>query len=192
MILHLLTKYHPISQFAILTGGTAVTIERFDIHMAPVTELVEIWTGDGYPDWPNTNSMTKIWEGMITGQGQGVATPLPAFDPPIELAENSILGVYATVEDYQGNNMYHSDGVQENTVYASDSYISLAEGISQWHLHQNFEWPTRWNGVVYYSIPGQTTSPTTLAPSSLAPTISPSISPTSKPTPNVSYSVCLV
>ena len=134
-------------KFSIITGSTAVSIERLDIHMAAVTEHVEVWTKDGYPNWWNDNTWTKIWEGTIVGQGQGVATPLPAFSSPIELAANSVLGVYALVDNYSMNEMYHSTGVLgQNEVFVSDSYISIAEGISAWHMHANFQQPTRWNG----------------------------------------------
>ena len=134
-------------KFSIITGSTAVSIERFDIHMAAVTKQVEIWTKDGYPNWWNDNTWTKIWEGTIIGQGQGVATPLPAFSLPIELAANSVLGVYTLLDDYAGNNMFHSTGqLGQNEVFASDDYISIGEGISSWHMHANFQQPTRWNG----------------------------------------------
>ena len=134
-------------KFSIITGSTAVSIERFDIHMAAVTKTVEIWTKDGYPNWWNDNTWTKIWEGTIVGQGQGVATPLPALSSPIEVAANSVLGVYTLLDDYAGNNMYHSTGVLgQNQVFVSDSYISIGEGISSWHMHANFQQPTRWNG----------------------------------------------
>ena len=140
-------SYADGDKFSIITGSTAVSIERLDIHMAAVTEHVEIWTKDGYPVWWNDNTWTKIWEGTIIGQGQGVATPLPAFSLPIELAANSVLGVYTLLDDYAGNNMFHSTGqLGQNEVFASDDYISIGEGISSWHMHANFQQPTRWNG----------------------------------------------
>ena len=179
-------------KFSIITGSTAVSIERLDIHMAAVTEHVEVWTKDGYPNWWNDNTWTKIWEGTIVGQGQGVATPLPAFSSPIELRANSVLGVYALVDNYSMNEMYHSTGVLgQNEVFLSDDYISIAEGISAWHMHANFQQPTRWNGVVYYSIAGPvpSMSPTLSAVPSYLPSVEPSSNPSLSSQPSVSPSL---
>jgi len=152
-------------KFGIVTGDSAVTIESFDIHMAAVTETVQVWIRHGnYPDYPNTNTMTKVFDSVVVGQGQGNATPLPAFDPPIELAANTILGIYTLVDNYQGNDMYHSDGLLNPfDVFQTDSYISITEGISQWSPHNSFQvTSTRWNGVVHYSVDGAVPTPTSV------------------------------
>ena len=148
-------------KFSIVSGSTAVKIEQFDIHMAATTKHVEVWTRSGYPKWWDDGTYTKIWEGTIVGQGQGVATPLPSFSPPIELAANSILGVFLLVDEQDGDYLYHSTGTNGDTQdFVSDGTISITEGISQRYFHDAFHVPTRWNGVVYYSISAPTLSPT--------------------------------
>ena len=148
-------------KFSILTGDTAVSIERFDIHMTATTQNVQVWTKLGYPVWWDDGTYTKVWEGTIVGQGQGVATPLPSFSPPIELAANSILGVFLLVDEQDGDYLYHSTGTNGDTQdFVSDGTISITEGISQRYFHDAFHVPTRWNGVVYYSISAPTLSPT--------------------------------
>ena len=167
-------------KFSILTGDTAVSIERFDIHMTATTQNVQVWTKLGYPVWWDDGTYTKVWEGTIVGQGQGVATPLPAFSSPIELAANSILGVFLLVDAFQSNQLYHSTGtLGDKEVFATDGTISITEGISQWYYHANFQHPTRWNGVLYYSIPAPepTSSPTiSMMPSNIPSSAQPSVS----------------
>ena len=153
--------YADSDKFSIITGDTAVTIESFDIHMAAVTASVEVWTKSGYPLWWDDGTYIKIWEGTVLGQGQGIATPLPAFNPPIELGANSILGVYLMVDTQFQNNLFHNSGSLGDTqVFATDGIISITEGISQHISHSSFQQPTRWNGFVHYSCDGGCGAPT--------------------------------
>ena len=87
-------------KFAILTMNTPISIQRFDIHMANVTKPVAIWTKSGFPFWNDTTSWTKQWEGNVTGQGQGVLTPLPEISAPIQVSANTTLGLYISVKEY--------------------------------------------------------------------------------------------
>ena len=172
-------------KFGILTGDSEVTIERFDIHMSNITETVQVWIRDGdFPDHANTGTLTKVLEEVVTGQGQGIPTPLSPFDPPIVIPANSILGVYSLVDNYQGNDMYHSTGLLgEEQVFISDDFISITEGISQWTPHNSFQWPTRWNGIVYYSTPqSPSSSPSISALPSVVPSFVPSSQPSTEPT----------
>ena len=172
-------------KFGILTGDSTVTVERFDIHMSNTTQTVQVWIRDGdFPDHSNTGTLTKVLEEVVTGQGQGIPTPLSPFDPPIVIPANSILGVYSLVDNYQGNDMYHSTGLLgEEQVFISDDFISITEGISQWTPHNSFQWPTRWNGVVYYSTPqSPSSSPSISALPSVLPSSLPSSQPSTEPT----------
>lgn len=133
-------------KFAILTINNPISIQRFDIHMANVTKPVEIWTRSGFPLWNDTTSWTKQWEGNVTGQGQGVPTSLPAISSPIQVAANTTLGMYITVKEYNTSYMYHSSGVAQQSIFASDDNIQIAEGLSQAYIHEKYRDPTRWNG----------------------------------------------
>jgi len=174
-------------KFAIVTGDTSVTIDNFDIHMAEVTEDVQIWMTEGFFGWSYVwDKHSKILTETVTGLGQGVATPLPAFSPPIQILANSTVGFYVTLADADGDNMYHSDGVLENTVFASDANIGITEGMSHRHFMAQYHRPTRWNGVVHYSVPTEspTSSPTLTFTPSLSPTslsAVPSLTPSGQP-----------
>jgi hypothetical protein len=140
-------------KFAILTMNTPISIQRFDIHMANVTKQVAIWTKSSFPFWNDTTSWTKQWEGEVTGQGQGVSTPLPAMSAPIQVSANTTLGLYISVKEYNTSYMYHSTGVAQKSIFASDEYIRIAEGLSQGYIHMKYRQPTRWNGessIVWY------------------------------------------
>ena len=131
-------------KFTILTGSSEVLIERFDIHMRNVTTAVQIWTRNTYPAYSNTNDYTKRWEGNVTGLGQGVATPMPAFN--LLVAANSTLGVYVTTKTASMNHIFHSSGTLDKKVFASDDYISICEGLSSKYFHGIYRVPTKWNG----------------------------------------------
>lgn len=133
-------------KFAILTMNTPISIQRFDIHMANVTKPVAIWTKSGFPSWDDSTSWTKQWEGEVTGQGQGVPTPLPAISAPIQVSANTTLGLYISVKEHNSSYMYHSTGVAQQSIFASDTYIQIAEGLSQGYIHMKYRQPTRWNG----------------------------------------------
>ena len=134
-------------KFAILTMNFPISIQRFDIHMADVgAREVEIWTKSGFPFWNDTTSWTKQWEGEVTGKGQGQPTSLPAIQPPIQVAANTTLGLYITLKEYNTSYMFHSTGVAQQSIFASDEYIQIAEGLSQAYIHEQYNQPTRWNG----------------------------------------------
>ena len=138
-------------KFSILTGDTPVTINSLDIHMGEVTATVQVWLNpEGFYDWMYKSGVhTLTYDATVTGLGQGVATPLPAFSPPIEIPAHSNLGFYVTLNNSGGGNMYHSDGVSQNSVFASNDHISVTEGISQKHFSAQYHKPTRWNGVYF-------------------------------------------
>jgi len=132
-------------RFAILTGNSAILLERFDVHMQNVTATVQVWTRTGYPPSnSNPGDFVKRWEGNITGLGQGVATPLPAFNLPV--AANHTLGVYVTSKTRYGKHMFHSNGTLVNKVFANDTYISICEGSSAEYYLGWYKVPTKWNG----------------------------------------------
>jgi hypothetical protein len=131
-------------KFTILTGSSEVLIERFDIHMRDVTAAVQVWTRNTYPAYSNTNDYTKRWEGNVTGLGQGVATPMPAFN--LLVAANSTLGVYVTTKTTAMNHIFHSNGTLDKKVFALDDYISICEGLSSKYFHGIYRIPTKWNG----------------------------------------------
>ena len=133
-------------KFAILTLNSPISIQRFDIHMANVTKPVAIWTKSGFPSWDDSTSWTKQWEGNVTGQGQGTPTSLPAISTPIQVPANTTLGLYISVKEYNTSYMYHSTGVAQQSIFASDEYIQIAEGLSQAYIHMQYKQPTRWNG----------------------------------------------
>ena len=97
-------QYSDGDKFSILTGDTPVTIEQFEVHMAEITCDAAIWFKWGYQDWGYEHIYWRAWEGSVTGLGQGVATPLPVLDPPVEIPANSNLGVYLTLKDERANN----------------------------------------------------------------------------------------
>ena len=138
--------YSDGDKFAILTKDSPISIQRFDIHMANVTKLVAIWTRSGYPIWDDFSGWTKRWEGNVTGQGQGVPTATPAISPPIQVPANTTLGMYISVKEYNTSYMYHSTGVLERSVFVSDEYIQIVEGLSQGYIHMQYYRPRRWNG----------------------------------------------
>ena len=149
--------YSDGDKFSILTGDTPVTIHSLDLHMGEVTADVQVWINpEGFFDWMYKSGVhEKVMEiDDVTGLGQGLATPLPAFSPPIEIPANSNLGFYVTLNNSGGGNMYHSDGVTQNAVFASDDFISITEGISQRHFMSAFHIPTRWNGAYFRGIAG--------------------------------------
>ena len=139
--------YSDGDKFAIVTLNMPITIERFDIHMANVTKPVEIWTKSGYPFWNDTTSWTKQWEGNVTGQGQGIPTALPYIPTPIQVPSNTTLGLYITVKEFNTSLMYHSTGIAQGSIFRSDQYIQIAEGLSQGYIHEEeYTEPTQWNG----------------------------------------------
>ena len=139
--------YSDGDKFSILTGATPVTIERFDIHMAAITVQIFVYCKWGYTGWDYESGYWMVDEWTVTGLGQGVATPLPAFSSPIQMPANSNLGCYVTLNDKRNNNMYHSDGSgTANAVFASDGNIEITEGLSQWHFMSQWQGDTRWNG----------------------------------------------
>jgi hypothetical protein len=136
--------YSDGDRFSILTGNSAILLERFDVHMRNVTATVQVWTRTGYPPYTNPNDFVKRWEGSIIGLGQGVATPLPAFN--LAVAANHTLGVYVTSKTRYGKDMFHSNGTLANKVFANDTYISVCEGSSAEDYHGRYKVPTKWNG----------------------------------------------
>ena len=132
------------NRFLILTGNSAILLERFDVHMRDVTATVQVWTRTGYPPYTNPGDFVKRWEGSITGLGQGIATPLPAFN--LIVPANHTLGVYVTSKTRYGKDMFHSNGTLVNKVFANDTHISICEGSSAEYYHNLFKVPTKWNG----------------------------------------------
>jgi hypothetical protein len=131
-------------RFSILTGSSAILLESFDVHMRNVTATVQVWTRTGFPPYTNPYDFVKRWEGNITGLGQGVATPLPAFN--LHVPANHTLGVYVTSKTIKGKDMFHSNGTLVNAVFANDTHISICEGSSTQYIHNVFKVPTKWNG----------------------------------------------
>lgn len=131
-------------KFAIKTNNSEVLIERFDIHLRNVTVDMQVWTRNGFPLATNQGDWTIRWTGNVTGLGKGVATPLPAFN--LLVPKNYTLGVYVTTKTQSQNHMFHSTGVKQKDVFASDDYISIMEGLSQKYFHGIYSQPTRWNG----------------------------------------------
>ena len=136
--------YSDGDRFSIQTGSFAILLERFDVHMRNVTATVQVWTRTGFPPYNNPGDFVKRWEGNITGLGQGVATPMPAFNFPVP--SNHTLGVYVTSKTKYGKHMFHSNGTLVNKVFANDTYISICEGSSAEYYHGIYRMPTKWNG----------------------------------------------
>jgi hypothetical protein len=166
--------------FEIAAKDQPVLIERLDINMGASTEPVQVYYRTGYVDYRYDDSYELIFDGDITGAGQGLATPLPPFTSPVLVTPGTPITIYVTVTNHDGANVYADVGTGSGTTYASDDNINIIEGMTSGYPWRGYALDRRWNGVVHYSL--QTNSSPTESPTISLITPSPTNQPTNQPT----------
>jgi len=130
-------------------------VTEFDIHTSSTSSVsVNIYTKQGsfVGSENNANSWTNILNVAVIGQGAGIRTPLPAlsFSPVRIPNQNSqgfaiILGV---------NAMRYTTGTDQGSLYASDAYLQIFEGIAiagpPISPNTITASPRVWNGAIRY------------------------------------------
>lgn len=132
--------------FEIRAKDQSVLIERFDINMDAATDPVQVYYRLGAVDYIYDDSYKLIYGGDITGNGKGVATPLPAFTSPVLVSPGSPVTFYVTVAKHDGANVWYSNGVGSGTTYASDDNINLIEGYASGYPWKAHALDRQWNG----------------------------------------------
>ena len=133
--------------WTITTGADGVSIEQLAIHMDSNTINIEVYSRPGEAHDQYEASYQKVFDEMVTGQGQGVATLLSPFGSPIDIPPNSSHTFYTT-----GTNdplsIYYTDGSSVLSTFASDPYIDVKEGYSVRFPFNVPRSPTQWNGKI--------------------------------------------
>eukprot|EP00984_Skeletonema_dohrnii_P015310 scaffold6583_cov108-Skeletonema_dohrnii-CCMP3373.AAC.8 len=133
--------------WTITTGADGVSIEQLAIHMDSNTINIEVYSRPGEAHDQYEASYQKVFDEMVTGQGQGVATLLSPFASPIDIPPNSSHTFYTT-----GTNdplsIYYTDGSSVLSTFASDPYIDVKEGYSVRFPFNVPRSPTQWNGKI--------------------------------------------
>ena len=121
-------------------------MERFDIHLGVATGPIEVWYYPGNAT-PNYNdAYANALSTVVTGQGQGSVTPLPALTTPINIPAGLTYTFYITAGVFDELNMYYSVGVQLGQVYASDVNLEIRDGYASGYPFMGYASPRRWNG----------------------------------------------
>ena len=133
--------------WTITTGADGVSIEQLAIHMDSNTINIQVYSRPGEAHTEYEASYQKVFDEMVTGQGQGVATLLSPFGSPIDIPPNSSHTFYTT-----GTNdplsIYYTDGSSVLSTFASDPYIDVKEGYSVRFPFNVPRSPTQWNGKI--------------------------------------------
>jgi len=164
--------------WSITTKDYAISVERLAVNMDAITVQIEIWYRPGAADTEYYDSYTQVFDEEVTGQGQGNSTLLPSFVTPIEIPANSTYTIYSSSLASSPFALYHTPGVSGvNQPFLSDDNIDINEGYSARFPFLLPEQPTRWNGVVYYSIPQPSARPSQAPSVSMNPSNEPSVNP---------------
>lgn len=163
--------------WSITTKDYAISVERLAVNMDAITVQIEIWYRPGAADTEYYDSYTQVFDEEVTGQGQGNSTLLPSFVTPIEIPANSTYTIYSSSLS-SSFALYHTPGVLGvNQPFLSDDNIDINEGYSARFPFLLPTSPTRWNGVVYYSIPQPSARPSQAPSVSMKPSNEPSVNP---------------
>ncbi len=160
--------------------------------MAANNVQVEVWCRPGEADLVAHGSYELVFQEMITGEGMGTPTLLPSFETPIEIPAYSTYTIYPSNRaNSDPQSFYHTTGsASVNSVFIGDDTIDISEGYSAEWPFSNPKSPTRWNGVVYYSIqqPEASALPSQAPTISLNPSRQPSMLPSMQPSGDLSAS----
>ena len=138
---------------------------------------------DSYETW------VEVFGESVTGQGMNNPTLLPSFQTPIQIPPNSIHTIYTSSLASTPMSMFHSVGTASpNIAFVSDENIEINEGYSSHWPFGLPESPTRWNGVVYYSIQQPSARPSQAPTISMLPSGQPSRLPSFQPSASPSIS----
>jgi hypothetical protein len=132
--------------FEISAKEQPVLIERFDINMDAKEDPVQVYYRPGFVDYRYDSSYALIFGSNITGNGKGLATPLPSFTSPVLISPGQHITFYVTVANTDGANLWYTLGVGSGTTYASDSNINIIEGYASGFPWKGFALDRRWNG----------------------------------------------
>ena len=175
--------------WSITTKDYAVSIDRLAIHLDAITVQVMVYYRPGAADLTESDTWVQVFQDTITGQGMGNPTLLPSFDTPIEIPANSTYTIYPSSLGSSPKSFYHTTGsASVNTVFASDEMIDINEGYSLHFPLGAYQSPTRFNGVVYYSVLMPSARPSQAPTISLSPSRQPSMRPSLQPSGSPSVS----
>ena len=110
------------------------------------TEEFKVFYKRGKADHRYDESYEEIFSGIITGNGRGVVTPLPAFSTPVKIYPRSPVTFYISVTNHDGANVWYDRGSGTGTIYASDDYLTIAEGYASGYPWNGYALDRQWNG----------------------------------------------
>lgn len=135
-----------------------ITITRFDIHMSADTDIVEVYYKPGLFKGSETipTNWTLAGSATVTGNGQGIATPLPV---PINLTipAGEFYAFYVTVTNQlapQSQFIYfNSSSLSGIWSDGNLNFYNKGKGIEYPFSSTQFS-PRQWNGNIYYTVGG--------------------------------------
>ena len=132
--------------FEIKTKDYPVSIERIDVHMAATTVPIAVWYRPDNQSPVYVETYQNAIDTDITGNGQGVLTPLPAFDSPIVLEAQSTYTFYITASKNGVEALYYGMGTELGKTFVSDDFLDVTEGYAMRYSFSSPAFPRQWNG----------------------------------------------
>lgn len=132
--------------FEIKTKDYPVTIERIDVHMAAISTPIAVWYRPDTQSPVYVETYQNAIDTDIIGNGQGVLTPLPAFQSPIVLEAQSTYTFYITASKNGVDALYYGMGSELGMAFVSDDFLDVTEGYAMRYSFSSPAFPRQWNG----------------------------------------------
>jgi len=136
-----------------------IIVTRIDAHIDAGTFDVEVYTTPttyqgkttSLAQWTLIGKVSVIGLGDVSTGGQKTPIPMP-LDIPISAGQT--MGFYVTLAN--GSSINYTNGIQEGAVLATDSVLTIYEGLGVGYPASGTFSPRDWNGTMYYTLAGAT------------------------------------
>ena len=161
-----------------------ITIKDFDVHFTGTNGSFEVYFKNGSYVGSETNAAAWLLVGTATGingAGSGVGTPLN-LNLNLPLAAGQTYAFYVT--NSSGQTISYTNGTTAGAVFASNSDLTVFEGVGKTYPFGSTFSPRNFNGTIQYEYkPTYSWSPSTGLSSTT------SLTPTASPTSTTTYTL---
>ena len=129
--------------------GQDLIFTGFDLNLDSGTWDLEVYTRlGGYSGFQNSSvGWDLIHNSTLVSAGDGNASFLDISDTLFN--SNSTYGLYITVTN--GSGMNYTNGNSEGSVYVSDSFLQIKQGLGKSYAFSSSFSPRVWNGTIHYT-----------------------------------------